>query len=146
MKSTTATIVLLLAVGATVFALRGADPEKGAKNAETRVFELRTYTVPEGKMDALHARFRDITCKYFEKYGMTVVGFWNPTDPKEAKTKLVYLLAHPNKEAAEKNWKALAGDADFRAAFAATEKDGKLVDKVESVYLNPADYSPIKPR
>jgi hypothetical protein len=95
-------------------------------------------------MDALHARFRDITCKYFEKYGMTVVGFWNPTDPKQAKTKLVYLLAHPNKEAAEKNWKALAGDAEFRAAFAATEKDGKLVEKVESVYLNPADYSPIQ--
>jgi len=144
MKSMTTTIVLLLAAGATGFALRAADPDKGAKKADPRVFELRTYTVPEGKMDALHARFRDITCKYFEKYGMTVVGFWNPTDPKEAKTKLVYLLAHPNKEAAEKNWKALAADADFRAAFAATEKDGKLVDKVESVYLNPADYSPIK--
>jgi len=144
MKSITATIVLLLAAGATVFALRGADPEKGAKNAETRVFELRTYTVSEGKMDALHARFRDITCKYFEKYGMTVVGFWNPTDPKEAKTKLVYLLAHPSEEVAKKNWKALAGDADFRADFAATEKDGKLVDKVESVYLQTADYSPLK--
>src|SRR5258708_27237570 len=113
MKSITATIVLLLAVGATVFALRGADPEKGAKNAETRVFELRTYTVPEGKMDALHARFRDITCKYFEKYGMTVVGFWNPTDPKEAKTKLDYLLAPPNQDAAEKNWKAPSPDAEF---------------------------------
>jgi NIPSNAP len=84
-------------------------------------------------MDALHARFRDITCKYFEKHGMTVVGFWNPTDPKEARTKLVYLLAHPSQEAAQKSWKALAADADFRAAFAATEKDGKLVDRVESV-------------
>jgi hypothetical protein len=75
---------------------------------------------------------------------MTVVGFWNPTDPKEARTKLVYLLAHPSKEAAEKNWKALGEDADFRAAFAATEKDGKLVDRVESVYLQTADYSPLK--
>ena len=75
---------------------------------------------------------------------MTVVGFWNPTDPKEATTKLVYLLAHPSQEAAKKNWKALTEDADFRAAFAATEKNGRLVDKVESVYLNPADYSPLK--
>ena len=138
------TILLLLAAGATGFALRAADPDKGAKKADPRVFELRTYTVPEGKMDALHIRFRDITCKYFEKHGMTVVGFWNPTDPKEAKTKLVYLLAHLSKEAAEKNWKALAGDADFRTAFAGTEKDCKLVDKVESVFLNPADYSPLK--
>ena len=143
MKSATA-IVLLLAAGATGFALRAADPDKGARKKASRVFELRTYTVPEGKMDALHARFRDITCKYFEKYGITVIGFWNPTDPKEARTKLVYLLAHPSQEAAEKNWKALGEDADFRAAFAATEKDGKLVDKVESVYLQTADYSPLK--
>ncbi len=82
MKSITATIVLLLAAGATVLALRAADPDKGARKKASRVFELRTYTVPEGKMDALHARFRDITCKYFEKYGITVIGFWNPTDPK----------------------------------------------------------------
>ena len=87
MKS--ATIVLLLAAGVTGFALRAADPDKDAKKAAPRVFELRTYTVPEGRMDALHARSRDITCKYFKKHGMTVVGFWNPTDPKEAKTKLV---------------------------------------------------------
>ena len=143
MKSATA-IVLLLATGATGLALRAADPDKGARKKASRVFELRTYTVPEGKMDALHARFRDITCKYFEKHGMTVVGFWNPTDPKEARTKLVYLLAHPSQEAAQKSWKALAADADFRAAIAATEKDGKLVDRVESVYLKPADYSPLK--
>ena len=91
------TILLLLAAGATGFALRAADPDKSAKKADPRVFELRTYTVPEGKMDALHTRFRDITCKYFEKYGITVIGFWNPTDPKEAKTKLVYLLAHPSR-------------------------------------------------
>jgi len=147
MKPTNMIVLLLAAAGMAFAALRAAepaDPDKGAKEADPRVFELRTYTVPEGKMDALHTRFRDITCKYFEKHGMTVVGFWNPTDPKEAKTKLVYLLAHPSKEAAEKNWKALAGDADFRTAFAATEKDGKLVDKVESVFLNPADYSPLK--
>ena len=144
MKSMTTTIVLLLAAGATGFALRAADPDKGAKKADPRVFELWIYTVPEGKMDALHTRFRDITCKYFEKYGIAVIGFWNPTDPKEARTKLVYLLAHPSEEVAKKNWKALAGDADFRAAFAATEKDGKLVDRVESVYLKTADYSPLK--
>jgi hypothetical protein len=143
MRSATA-IVLLLAAGATVLALRAADPAKGARKKASRVFELRTYTVPEGKMDALHARFRDITCKYFEKHGMTVVGFWNPTDPKEARTKLVYLLAHPSQEGAQKSWNALAADADFRAAFAATEKDGKLVDRVESVYLQTADYSPLK--
>src|SRR5258707_14360276 len=99
MKSMTTTIVLLLAAGATGFALRAADPDKGAKKADPRVFELRTYAVSEGKMDALDARFRDITCKYFEKYGTPVVGILNPTDPKEAKTKLFYLLAHASQQA-----------------------------------------------
>src|SRR5712672_1379524 len=147
MKPANMIVLLLAAAGMAFAALRAAEPaepDKGAKKAELRIFELRTYIVPDGKMDALHASLRDINCKYFEKYGMTVVGFWNANDPKEAKTKLVYLLAHPNKEAAEKNWKALAGDADFRAAFAATEKDGKLVDRVESTYLNPAAYSPLQ--
>jgi hypothetical protein len=147
MKPANMFVLLLAAAGMAFAALRAAEPaepDKGAKKAELRIFELRTYIVPDGKMDALHARFRDITCKYFEKHGITIVGFWTPNDPKEAKTKLVYLLAHPSKEAAEKNWKALSQDAEFRTAFAATEKDGKLVDKVESVFLNPADYSPLK--
>src|SRR5258708_1350752 len=106
MKSTMPTLVLLVAAGATGFALRAADPDKGAKKADPRVFELRTYTVPEGKMDALHARFRDITCKLFKKHGMTIIGFWSPIDPKEAEEKLVYILAYPSKEAADKSWAA----------------------------------------
>jgi hypothetical protein len=147
MKPANMIVLLLAAAGMAFTTLRAADsaqPDKGAKTTELRIFELRTYIVPDGKIDALHARFRDITCKYFEKHGITIIGFWTPNDPKEAKTKLVYLLAHPSKEAAEKNWKALKQDAELHTAFAATEKDGKLVDKVESVFLNPADYSPLK--
>ncbi|MGH9426153.1 MAG: NIPSNAP family protein, partial [Terriglobia bacterium] len=37
--------------------------------AKGRVFEIRTYTANEGKLDALHARFRDHTTKIFEKHG-----------------------------------------------------------------------------
>jgi len=43
-----------------------------------RYFEMRTYTANEGKLDALNARFRDHTCKLFEKHGMTNVGYWVP--------------------------------------------------------------------
>jgi hypothetical protein len=35
----------------------------GGKKVDTRVFELRTYYAAPGKMEALHARFRDHTCK-----------------------------------------------------------------------------------
>jgi hypothetical protein len=117
---------------------------KGEKAVATRVFELRTYYAAPGKMNALHARFRDHTCKLFEKHGMTLIGFWSPTDPKEAEEKMIYILAFPSREAADKSWKAFVDDPVWKAAKEASEKDGKLVEKVERVFLNPTDYSPIK--
>jgi NIPSNAP len=134
----------LLLVGLGSFALQAADAPKGDKKVEDRVFELRTYYAAPGKMEALHARFRDNTCKLFEKHGITIVGFWNPTDPKQAEQKLVYLLAFPGKEAAAKSWKAFQDDSEWKRVKEASEKDGKLVEKVESVYMRPTDYSPMK--
>jgi len=136
--------VLILGLGLVGLAIRAADDKKGDKKVDTRVFEMRTYYAAPGKMDALHARFRDHTCKLFIKHGMTLIGFWSPIDPKEAQQKMVYVLAFPSKEAAEKSWKAFQNDPDWKAAKAASEKDGKLVDNVESVFLNPTDYSPVK--
>jgi hypothetical protein len=127
-----------------VLAATGNGEEKNVKKVETRVFEMRTYYAATGKMDALNARFRDHTCKLFKKHGMEIIGFWNPTDAKEAEKKLVYILAYPSKEAADKSWAAFREDPEWKKALAESEKDGKLVDKVESVYLNPTDYSPIK--
>jgi hypothetical protein len=116
----------------------------GGKKVETRVFELRTYYAAPGKMEALHARFRDHTCKLFEKHGMTIIGFWSPTDPKQAEQKLIYVLAFPSRAAAAKSWKAFGADPEWQRVKTASEKDGKLVERVESVYMNPTDYSPLK--
>jgi hypothetical protein len=109
--------------------------------ADDRVFEMRTYYAHPGKMAALHARFRDHTCKLFEKHGMTVIGFWSPLDKKESEEVMVYLLAYPSKEAADKAWKAFRDDPEWKAAKEASEKDGPLVQKVESKFLTPTDYS-----
>ena len=109
-----------------------------------RVFEMRTYYAEPGKMDALHARFRDHTCKLFEKHGITIIGFWKPTDKAKAEDMMVYILAYPSKEAADASWKAFRADPIWNAARDESEKNGKLVKKVESVFLNPTDYSPIK--
>ena len=124
--------------------LYAADLGPGDKKSEDRVFELRTYYTVPGKMEALHARFRNHTCKLFEKHGMTIIGFWNPAEPNQAEKKLIYLLAFPSKEAAEKSWQAFRADAEWKAVKEASEKNGTLVLKVESVYLNPTDYSPAK--
>jgi hypothetical protein len=117
---------------------------KGGKKVETRVFEMRTYYAHPGKMDALHERFRKHTTKLFEKHGMTLIGYWSPIDPKQAEEKMIYILAYPSKQAATKSWDDFKNDPDWKAAKAASEKDGSLVKKVESVFLNPTDYSPIK--
>jgi hypothetical protein len=137
-------LLILVGLAALACRLEAADQEKAAKKADLRIFEMRTYFAAPGKMEALHARFRNHTCKLFEKHGMTLIGFWSPSDPKEADKKMVYILAFPSKEAADKSWKAFREDPVWNAAREASEKNGKLVDKVESVYLNPTDYSPLK--
>jgi hypothetical protein len=119
--------------------------EERENKVDTRIFELRTYTAAPGKLDALNARFRDHTNKLFEKHGMTIIGFWMPIQQKEDEEKLIYILAYPSKEAADKSWKAFREDPEWRKVVAQTEKNGRLLAKPpESVYMTPTDYSPLK--
>ena len=112
--------------------------------AADRVFELRTYTTVEGRLPALLARFRDHTVRLFEKHGMTNIGYWVPQDGPQSKNTLVYILAHSSRDAAKKSWDAFRTDPDWQKARTASEADGKIVEKVESVFLTPADFSKIK--
>ena len=112
--------------------------------ADQRFFELRIYTANPGKLDALNARFRNHTNKLFVKHGMELIGYWTPADAPESANTLVYILAYPSREAREASWKAFQADPDWKTARAESEKDGRLVEKVESKFLNPTDYSPIK--
>lgn len=115
-----------------------------AANTDTRVFEMRTYYAAPGKLDALNARFRDHTCKLFEKHGITNIGYWMPVENPE--NKLIYVLAYPTREARDVAWKEFAADPDWKSAQAESEKDGKLVAKVEQKFFTATDYSPeIKP-
>jgi hypothetical protein len=145
MKSWTYLVLVgLVATAVGAFSARMAKGDKETVKVDKRVFELRTYYANPGKMEALHTRFRDTTNKLFEKHGMTIIGFWTPIDPKEADRKLVYVLAFPSKEAADKSWQAFRDDPAWKSAKEASEKNGVLVEKVESVFLNPTDYSPVK--
>lgn len=115
-----------------------------AEDKSGRLFEMRTYIANDGKFADLHSRFRDHTNKLFVKHGMELVGYWVPAEGPDSENTLIYILAYPNREAREKSWKAFMADADWHAARDASEKNGKLVKKVEIKYLNPTDYSPIK--
>lgn len=109
-----------------------------------RCYELRTYTAAPGKLDALHARFRDHTMKLFEKHGMVNLGYWVPGD--NTNHQFIYLLAHASHDAAKKSWAAFGTDPDWKKAQKESEANGRLVTKVEKVFLDATDYSPaIKP-
>lgn len=111
--------------------------------AEGPVYELRIYTTHEGKLPDLLRRFRDHTCKLFEKHGMTNIGYWVPIEKADgADNTLIYLLSHKNREAARESWKAFGGDPDWKAAARASEANGKILAKIQSIYLATTDYSP----
>jgi len=122
---------------------------KRGSSTEPRVFELRTYHTPEGKLPDLLKRFSEHSCELFDKHGITNIGYWVPTDAEQGSgNTLIYILAHPSKEAGLKNFAAFRDDPDWKQAKAASESNGPLTlpgkEGVKSVYMQAVDFSPIK--
>jgi len=132
----------LLAIGFAAGSWHGAAVVE-AQNAN-RVFELRTYTAPEGKLPNLNARFRDHTMRIFEKHGMKSVGYWVPQDAPTKDNTLIYMISHESRDAAKKNWAAFGADPEWQKVSKESQMDGKIVAGITSVYMDPTDYSPIK--
>ena len=135
-------IVLGVVVGSVLAQTGGNSVAK-----DSRVFEMRTYYAAPGKLEDLQARFRDHTVKLFEKHGMANVGYWVPVDEKTGQPSgntLVYILAYPSLEARTKSWDGFRADPAWTAARNESEKNGKLVEKVDAVFLKATDYSAIK--
>jgi hypothetical protein len=109
-----------------------------------RVFELRTYTCNEGKLPDLLARFRDHTIGIFEKHGMTSIAYWVPQDSPLHDNTLIYVIAHASREAAKKNWEEFGKDPEWQKVQKESEANGKIVNKVVSVYMDPTGFSQIK--
>jgi len=108
-----------------------------------RVFELRIYHAVPGKVPALEARFRDTASKLLAKHGLDAIGYWVPEDAGAFDNTFVYILAHPSREEAKKNWEAMHADPGFQEMMKSEQAD-KLVDKVDSIYMRPTDFSLIK--
>ena len=115
-----------------------------ADDVTQRVFEIRTYTTPEGKLPDLHRRFREHTMKLFERHGMVNIAYWTPQDPKLASNTLIYVLAHKSRQAAADSWAAFSNDPEWQQVKAASEAHGKIVIKVESIFTQATDFSPMK--
>jgi len=111
--------------------------------AHAEVYELRTYTTAPGRLEALNARFRNHTRRLFEKHGMKNIGYWVPLDERKSNT-LIYILSHRSQQAAGASWDAFRKDPEWQKVRKESEADGKIVDKVESVFLEAVDYSALK--
>ncbi len=105
------------------------------------LYELRTYHTNEGKLDALHDRFRNHTMGLFEKHGMKNVAYWIPVDQPNT---LIYVLAHKDGDAAKASWQAFVADPDWQEVYKASIADGNLVKKIDNVFMNKTDYSPAR--
>ena len=121
---------------------------QGTRAADTappsRVFEIRTYYTFPGRLEALHKRFREHTLRMFEKHGMTNVAYWTPQDSPGKDNTLVYVVSHASREQAKANWAAFIADPEWKKIAEDSQKDGKIVERIESVFVDATDYSPLK--
>ena len=133
--------VALLVIG---FALGSWNAASVAHAQTGKVYELRTYTAPDGKLPLLQARFRDHTIRIFNNHGMKSVGYWVPQDAPTRDNTLVYIISHDSREQAKKNWADFQADPEWKKVSAESQVDGPIVSKVVSVFMDATDYSPIK--
>ena len=133
-------LLSLLLAAATFAASSHQSAAVAAPGDDGPVYEMRTYWAHPGKLDALHARFRDHTVRLFEKHGMRNLGYWTPIENPDQK--LVYVIQHAGREARQKAFQAFGADPEWQKARAESEANGPLVAKAESVLLRATDYSP----
>ncbi len=127
----------LLMLGAGLF-------NQSQAQAPGHIYELRVYHANEGKLDALVARFRDNTVGIFNRHNMKSVGYFLPTDAPGAGNTLIYILEHPNRAEADKNWAAFQADPDWKKAREASEVNGALVGKIDRTFMTPTDFSGLR--
>ena len=116
----------------------------GGWKTSQHVYELRMYHVNEGKMDALIARFGDHTDAIFRRHNMRSIGFWRPEGVPYSQNLFVYILEHPSREEARKNWGAFQADPEWKKVKADSELQGPLADHIDSYFMDPTSFSALK--
>jgi hypothetical protein len=115
-----------------------------ARADSNRVYELRMYHTFPNRLTPLVTRFRNGEVKVFEQNHMKFMGAWVPQDAPNHENLFIYLLVHENRDAAKKNWAGFGADPDWKTIRDTSEADGKIVEKVESTFMDPVDFSPLK--
>jgi hypothetical protein len=145
MRKRAGAVVGAAAIFAAGFAIGSMAENRSIAHAQSgKVYELRTYTAPEGKLGDLHARFRNHTMRIFDKHGMKSVAYFAPEDAPLSQNTLIYILEHPSRDEAKKHWAEFQADPEWQKVSAESQKDGRIVTKVDSVFMTATDYSPMK--
>ena len=108
------------------------------------VYELRMYHVNPGKMNALKARFADHTDAIFKRHNMKSLGYWQPQDAPNSENLFIYILEHPSREEARKNWDAFQHDPEWQKVKTESEKDGPLTSQIDSYFMDPTSFSKLQ--
>ena len=95
-------------------------------------------------MDALIARFGDHTDAIFKRHNMKSIGYWRPEDSPYSQNLFVYILEHPSREEAAKNWAAFQADPEWKKVKADSEINGPLVEHIDSYFMDPTSFSALK--
>jgi hypothetical protein len=120
---------------------------KDWKSSNNGVWEFRNYTTTKNNLGLLLERFRGFTCKKFEALGMTNQLYWTATDTAQGSDKkLYYFLTHASMPVGKAAFAKFVKEPDWIAARNASEVKGggTLTEKVESIYMLPTDFSPIR--
>jgi hypothetical protein len=92
-------------------------------------------------MDELKARFRDHTDAIFKRHNMKSIGYWSPEDAPSSQNLFIYILEHPSRQEAEKNWEAFQADPEWKKVKAESEAHGPLVDHIDRYFMDPTSFS-----
>ena len=128
-----------------VLVMLGFSAARGSgSESPQHVYELRMYHVNPGKMEALRNRFRDHVDALFRQHNMKSIGYWTQEDAPNSQNLFIYVLEHPSREEATKNWAAFQADPEWKKVKAASEVNGALVDHIDSIFMDPTSYSALK--
>ena len=75
---------------------------------------------------------------------MTNIAYWDFQEEPDKSNTLIYLISHETREQAKKNWAEFSADPEWKKVAADSEVNGKLVQKVDSVFLDSTDFSPMQ--
>ncbi len=134
----------IVGVVVAVISVSSIAPAADAPQKKDRVFELRTYITNAGKLPDLHKRFREHTCRIFQRHGIEMIGFWVPLEKPDCENTLTYLVTFPSVEAQKKAWKEFGADPEWKKVFAESHKNGIIVKEVHSTTMTPTDYSGLR--